>query len=451
MDIQQPKPMRPVFSGEAERISDLQRWRQYVLTFLVASLASTILLKIGEIQVLELIFLADFFVVLGLFLRDGMQAQVFRPYFSVASSYGTFALLAFLLSIVALRQNFYSYGETSPLKVPLLLTIARITELLLDVFYMLYLASLYRRNEKLLAFGMKTYFWFGIAGSVYAVVSFPLNLLYGLDLGTYYGDHRMRGFYNEGGPFGVYLVTLLLLTVLLRRRRWIKRSEFIFGMALFLVCLVMSQSKSALALLPLLGLINGFLVLKRRGRRLLVAGTVLLLLLAAVFIDFQRIFQTYEEAVTSYEQLSKFRSEDGNVVLGRVAGAVLAPRIIAEHPLAGVGWGNYALVRNDPQYRRGTPFSWIYDAPGLGPIDYIVDLGIPLWLYLMWIEFKPFRLLRQRKSEILILNLALMQPLSNIFGAHLNLTYPWVVVGFALGLGFQAERREMLAQEVCAA
>jgi hypothetical protein len=426
----------------------LLRTRQYVLTFLAASLASTILLKVGEIQFLELIFLIDLLILLSQFIfQNRMHAAVFRPFFKIAVGYGIFMAAAFFLSLYALRQNFFPYGAASVLKFPLVLTIARITELLLDVFYMLYLASLYRKDEKLCAFGMRTYYWVGIASAVYTLVSYPLNRLYGLDLGTYGDLHRMRGFYNEGGPFGVYIVSLLLVSWALRRKHWLTRSQFVLGTALLLVCLEGSQSKSALVLIFVLGLIDVFLLLKRRGRKIIIAVPCLVLIIGVCFVDFQRGLELIEEANASYRWLSTVRPDDGNIVLGRVAGAVLAPRMIATHPLAGVGWGNYALVRNDPQYRQGTAFSWTYDAPGLGPIDYIVDLGIPLWLYLLWIEFRPFRLLRRRKVGLLLLNLGLMQPLANIFGAHLNLTYPWVVMSFALGLGFAVQRQECFVPE----
>jgi hypothetical protein len=421
----------------------LQRTRQYLLTFLAASLASTILLKIAEIQLLELIFLADFLVVLSLFaFQNRMQTAVFKPFFGIAAGYSVFMVLALLLSVYALRQNFYPYGSASALKFPLVFTLARIVELLLDVFYMLYLASLYRKDQKLCAFGMKTYYWAGIASAVYAVVSYPLNRLYELDFGTYGDEHRMRGFYNEGGPFGVYIVSLLLVAWALRRKHWLKRFNFAWGVVLLLVCLIQSQSKSALVLIFVLGLIDVFLLLRRRGRLILVGVSCLVMVVGASFI-FQRGVALVERATVSYQRYSNLRPRDGNIVLGRVAGAVLAPRMIATHPFSGVGWGNYALVRNDPQYRQGTAFSWTNDAPGLGPIDYIVDLGIPLWLYLMWIEFRPFQLLRRQKASLLILNLGLVQPLSNVFGAHLNLTYPWIVVGFALGLGFAVRRQEI--------
>lgn len=199
----------------------------------------------------------------------------------------------------------------------------------------------------------------------------------------------------------------------------------------------MSQSKAALTLLPILVGIDGYVLLQRKGRLVIVGRLALVLALIAGTLSFGRLFETYQFAASKYRDLSLIKSEDGNYVMGRVAGAVLAPRMIAMHPLAGIGWGNYALVRDDPQYRQGTAFTIGNDSPSLGEIDYIVDLGIPLWLYLTWLEFVPFRNLLRRRADLLLLNLALMHPLSVLVGAHLNLTYPWAVGGFALGLGYR--------------
>ena len=163
-------------------------------------------------------------------------------------------------------------------------------------------------------------------------------------------------------------------------------------------------------------------------------------------INFQSQVDAYIQGAAKYQEISNLRSDDGNVVMGRISGAVLGPRMIAAHPLLGIGWGNYPLVRDDPQYRRGSAFALSStDSPSLGPIDYIVELGFPLWLYMTWISLKPVYLLRRHGADIWLLGLAMMQPLANWFGAHLNITYPWVVVGLALGLGFR--RNDEAAQE----
>jgi hypothetical protein len=64
------------------------------------------------------------------------------------------------------------------------------------------------------------------------------------------------------------------------------------------------------------------------------------------------------------------------------------------------------------------------------------ELGIPLILYLASCLLLPFIYLRRIKSPLYLTNLALLQPLVHLFGGQLNLTYPWIVTAFALGLGY---------------
>jgi hypothetical protein len=413
---------------------------KYVIIFLVCTFSVTVTLKIGEIQYLELIMAADLLLVCFLFARNGFHIRVFRPFLSIGSTWGIFMALAFLLALVALRQDFYSFNDTF-FKRPMLVTISRMAELFLDVFYMLYLASLYREDERLCRFGARTYYWMGVIGGIYAVVSFPINYVTDLQIGAYGDLHRLRGFDNEGGPYGNYLIGIILLTVAMWRRGWLSKLEFQMGIVLFSLCLIGSQSKAAIFAIALLVTIN-FLFLAKSAQRLALIGvlTVGLVAVAAV-IDLPGKINIYVEGAAQYQNLSMLRSADANLVMGRIAGAVLSPRMIAAHPWLGIGWGNYPLVRDDPQYRRGTAFSLsASDAPSLGPIDYLVDLGFPLFFYLTWAEFKPLYLLWKHRVDIWIVNMAAMQILANWFGAHLNLTYQWVIVGLALGMGFAKTR-----------
>jgi len=310
---------------------------------------------------------------------------------------------------------------------------------------MLYFASLYRDDKKLCLFGMKTYFWVGIAGCLYSLATLPLNILFNLQLGTY-TTQRFRGFDNEGGSFGLYIVSVWLLAIAMHRHKWLSRRQFYFGMTILLIGTVGSQSKSAFFAIALWGALELMWKVGGWKRWALVGGMSLTLIAIGGILDFQRQINVYIEGSRKYQELSNLRSYDGNIVMGRIAGSVLAPRMIAAHPLLGIGLGNYPLVRDDPQYRRGTAFAInATDAPGLGLIDYIVDLGIPLWLYLTWVELKPVFMLRRHGADAWLVSLALMLPISNWVGAHLNLTHPWVVLGFALGVGF--EKKEIDSPE----
>ena len=420
-------------------MSTFEQLRKYFLVCIVGSLSVTVLLKVGEIQYLELILVADFVVLTALFFKNGLKCKVFRPFMSLATTWGIFLAFALLLSVVALRQNFYAFDDTF-FKRPLLVTISRMAELFLDVFYMLYLASLYREDERLCRLGARTYFWMGILGGIYAVLCFPLNLMFQWQLGTYSDLHRLRGFNNEAGSYGTYLISVGLLTMAMRQRGWLSLNEFRWGLSLFVVCLLGSQSKAAMIAVAILGVVNVLLVMNGWKRFALIGGAVAGLLITVSFLNLQDQINAYIQGAAKYQSLSAFRSEDGNFVMGRVSGVVLSPKMIAAHPILGIGWGNYPLVRDDPEYRRGTAFSLgSTDSPSLGPIDYIVELGFPLFFYLTWAELKPLYLLWRHRADIWILNLGVMQILANWFGAHLNLTYPWVVVGLGLGMGFMKQ------------
>ncbi len=418
-------------------MSTLERKRRYLLVFLAATLSSTVVLKFADIQYLELIFAADFLLLAALFVRDGLQVKVYRPFFEIGKSYAIFLGIALLLSFFALQQSFSHAFSDTLFKKPIIVTLARMAELLLDVFYMLYLASLYRDDERLCLFGAKTYYWVGVAGCIYSIATFPLNVLFDAQLGTYNDSHRMRGFDNEGGSFGLYLLSVCLVGVTLYRRGSLSRKQLRYGMASLVVGMIGSQSKSLLFASALLGVIFISWVFEGWKRFAVIAGMFAGLFFLSSVLDFRTQIDAYILGSSQYQKVSNLRSTDGNFVMGRVAGAVLAPRMIAARPILGVGWGNYPLVRDDREYRQGAAFALnSTDAPGLGLVDYIVELGIPLWLYLIWIELKPVFLLRQRGANIWLLSLALMQPLSNWAGSHLNLTHPWVVLSFALGIGF---------------
>ncbi len=204
--------------------------------------------------------------------------------------------------------------------------------------------------------------------------------------------------------------------------------------------MVGSQSKALFTAAGLLAVIDLLWFYSGWRRWAMMAGIATVLIAVASVLNFQKQIDAYFQGSEQYQKMSYLKANDTSFVMGRVAGAVLAPRMIAStsdcSALVGV---IIRLVRDDREYRRGTAFEISSaDAPGLGAIDYIVEFGIPLWLYLTWIELKPVLMLRLRGADVWLVSLALMQPLSNWFGSHLNLTHPWVVLSFALGIGFHS-------------
>lgn len=412
------------------------RWLT-VFLFLSGALASTILLKVGPVQYLEILYFVEMVVLLGIFSENSYRIQWFRPYFRIAIWYIFFSSSALVLAIFALRYDFYFPDNLNPLNYPVVITVSRMIELSASVSIMLYLAEKFRKDPRKAAFTMRVYFWVGSLSALYSIVSFPINLATGIDVGTYGDDHRMRGFYNEGGPYGLYLISVFLVGFAMYKYGWGKKRTMQFAFIVLSIAFLGSKSKAAFCAALFVLLINGILAKSFRRRVVFAVSVGLVLVAIYQVVDIGKALQTYQRASQAYERLSHRHSKDGSFVYGRVAGAFIVPRIVREHPLVGVGWGNYGLVRNAPEYRGAAAFAHLsYDEPGLGLVGLTADLGIPLVLCLAGCLFLPFIYLRRIKAPVYLANLALLQPIVHLFGGQLNLTYPWIVTAFALGLGY---------------
>jgi hypothetical protein len=415
--------------------------------FLAASLSSTILLKVGEIQYLEIIYFLQICLLVAMFPRRGFRTRNFRPAFRMGWMYAIFMVVTLISALAALRSNFYFPSGMTLLKGPVWITISRIGELTIDAGAMLYLVKLFYTNIENLIFALRVYFWVGVASSVYSIVTFPLNYFFGLQLGTYYNLHRMRGFLNEGGPFGLYMISEILIAMVLSRQGWIGRKSYRIGMCLIVIGVFGSQSKSAI-FVALLMLVFNALMVKQMGQRLVVLGVVVLIVGITLSVpNISDELVVYWSGPENFEYTSNFSYADGNYVYGRIAGAFLVPRMIKAHPWLGVGWGNYGLVRDDPQYRGASAFVDFNDGPGLGLLALSAEVGIPALVFLLCILFYPYFYLRKINAPLVIKNLALMQPMAHIFGANLNVTYPWLLTAFAFGLGYFYKHHELAGYE----
>lgn len=415
------------------------RWLKIFL-FLTGALASTILLKVGAVQYLEILYFIELGVLLVALSRNNYRVRWFRPYHTIATWYILFSLTAFLLAIFALRYDFYFPDTLSILNYPVVITVSRIIELSVSVLIMLYLAEKFRIDPLKAAFTMRVYFGVGVLSAIYSILSYPINLATKINLGAYGNDHRMRGFYNEGGPYGLYLISVFLIGLVLYQRKWVKKSTLYFAFGILFVAFVGCKSKAAFCAILLILLINGLFsnsLKKRVGLALLIT-----IFLVGVYqiIDLDKVASAYQRATQAYEWLSHRHAKDTSFVYGRIAGAFIVPKMVSAHPLTGIGWGNYGLLRNAPEYRGAAAFARLNDEPGLGIAGMTADLGIPLVLYLAAGLLLPFIFLRRIKAPSYLTNLALLQPVVHLFGAQLNLTYPWIVTAFALGLGYSSTK-----------
>jgi len=421
------------------------RWK-WMFVFLAASLSSTILLKIGQIQYLEILYAVQIVVLLLAFMKNGWQVRISRPIVRLGATYLAFLTIAIGLALWALRQDFYMLSGLTPLKYPVIVTCVRGAQLLASVSAMLYLGHLFRKDDRTLKFAMRVYFRLGIASALYGIVAY---LLFPADAERTGASayHRIHGFYNEGGPYGLYVISAMLVGVSLYHLRWEQPRWLRWGFLLLPLAFLGSQSKAAIIALLTIGLVD-MLLLRSVAQRAVFAASVLAgLFLLLQVVDVTNGLRLYRQASVAYERASHLHKDDGNFVLGRVAGAFLVPKMIAAHPLVGVGWGNYELVRNAPEYRGASAWVDIADEPGLGLFSLGAELGLPLLGLLVFCLVLPAIYLRRKDAALPLINLALMQPIAHLFGGQLNLTYPWIVSAFALGFGLRSTRGVLAVAE----
>jgi hypothetical protein len=418
----------------------LTRW-QTAFLFLVGTLASTIRLKIAGVQYMELLYFFQIALLLLAFHAQGYRLRMLRPLYRLGVCYFLFGMTALLLSIAALRFDFYyPQADEGLLRRPVWITAVRLIELTGNSSMMLYLAEIFRLHAGALRYCLRIYFWAGVASAGFALVSYPLAQA-GHDFGAYLSiGVRLRGFYNEGGPYGIYLVSVFVAGLALMAMGWEPKIRVVACFGFLAAALAGSQSKASVAVV--LMLCGAYFLMASSLRRQLVTATVAVVAVAIAgqTIDLGRSFRIYQQAGAAYERASLIHRGDTNFVEGRIAGAFIVPKMIAAHPLTGIGWGNYGILRNAPEYRGASAWSDYADDPGLGMLGTTADFGIPLQLFLLACLLLPFFYARSVSAPNFVKIMALVQPVAHLAGAQLNLTYPWVVSACAMGLAYSGLR-----------
>lgn len=412
------------------------------IALIICFLAAFTDVKIFDIQLVEM-FLAISVVLILYMPERKMQISGSRYALTLLSKF--YILLFFLIagSILSIRVNFFPPPDIGFLKQPPVATFVRIIEAVLAISSTFIVALAIKTDAEKFRKVLAAYVTAAVIGSAYGVGSYILWLVGIKAPGVTILDvTRVRGFFVEGGPFGVYLVGAIILQIIRGHfLHYITRRRFYLEMALLLTAFVLSQSKASFLLLAFIGIV--FLI-HSKYYRLLIVGAVLLIPLSLT-TNLVAGLNGYYWNWANYESSAAERPDDSSLVYGRLAGSVLLPRIVAMHPIAGVGLGNYALVRNDPVVLRGLPPARTWDLHGLGLLGYMAELGIPLTLYVLWLYAYPLVIAwRSRSWIVLLCSYPLMAAL---FGVQLTFAYPWIIAGIGLAaVAIDDEHRARLRQ-----
>ncbi len=399
------------------------------LAAVIAFLSGFTDIRLGDVQSVELAII----MALGLsFLQPQQQARIEGPAITINLLPRVLLMLTLIAcgSFLSLRLHFYPPSNIGLLKQAPYATISRLVEVIISVSSLFVVALSIRDDPRKLRVLLAAYGWAAILNASWGLIAFGVHFA-GLDLpGITLGGRipRVSGFFNEGGPLGVYLAGGALVQYIRGPiLHYISRKSYWVSIVLIAVAIVGSQSKAAVLVILLLTSL-GFLQ-QRRASLILVA--VALIMPLAIASNLVEGFNGYYSNLVNFRAEAYERSTDGNLVNGRLMASVLLPRIVEAHPIFGVGIGNYSLIRNDPDLLLGLPRTENWDLHGLGLLGYLAELGIPLTLFVLYIYAYP--LLTALRSRAWIFLLSTYPLLAALFGVQLNFAYPWIVMGLALG------------------
>lgn len=260
------------------------------------------------------------------------------------------------------------------------------------------------------AFGL-----FFIAALVLAYAGADLDLTYGK-------SHRLKGFFVEGGPLGVFYASLLCVDLVANRKVTISS-------IIFFIVILAAQSKAAIFLLVIYFFIYA-LFSEQSMKKKLISILFSCLIAAVGYVFYGDLVMGYIMDSMNIQQSLIGREDDPNIVMGRISGAFIGYNIILDNPIFGVGLGNYSLVRNNPDYLGFFPVVDQWDLTGLGMYTIQVENGL---LGILAFTF-AFRCFYKRLIYSIPKSISLIPIICIFFGTQFYFLYIWVILGFAIGI-----------------
>jgi len=254
------------------------------------------------------------------------------------------------------------------------------------------------------------------------LVIYLIDLATGTDFVSYGESHRLKSFYVEGGPYGLYISTLIFIELISFKRA--------LTLAVFSIVLLFSKSKAGYVF-TILGLC--YLVFSNTKQLKLFVDPhhklrfifILILFISIGLGSTLLVGKNYIYSITNISQEIKERPRDTSLAMGRIASLFIGYNIIRNNPLLGVGMGNYSLVRNNITYRDKLPAVNEWDLPGWGGIFNIpIENGI-VGLCFFVTTVLCFFTFESKNIPYLILFI-----IPILLGAQLYMVYPWVYLGF---------------------
>lgn len=389
------------------------------LIWLITFCVQTTDIKIGYVKISELILLL---------ITPFLFFKKVNKFFIYLFLFFTFELI--LALVITYNQEFEHLGK-SIIKAPYIISFGRYLELIACITlgyitYRLFQKNDYKSKDIIIRLvNINIYITIGVVLIYFMVVVGIIPMDKSI---VVYGDYRLKGLYVEGGPYGLMLTFIFMLTSFLEN----SKSRLFKQLFLIIVIIFFAKSKAGFLCLLVWIFMQNMIYFKNKLKSFLYP--VLILALIGLYFTFIKISYMYVDKLDTIKKEVHLRPNDPNLIMGRFAGFFIVPNIIIDNPILGIGLGNYPLIRNNKIYRVFFPLPdkeiRDADASGFGGlVDIIIDMGIIGFLIFMYINSLLLKkLLVKKKGIVLLLGFLILF----LFGVQLYFTYPWVFFGLIL-------------------
>ncbi len=376
-------------------------------------------IKLGFVKISELILLL---------LTPFLFRKSINKYFFYFLLFFTFEMI---LGLIITSTLDFQFIGTSKIKAPYIITLARYLELISCISISIITFKLFKNNANESKRIINYLVDWNVAIAIFffliyiLVISKTIPIQHSIIV---YDDNRLRGFYNEGGPYGLMLSFIFILTFF-QENNYKKTIKQFF---LFVIISFCAKSKAGILFIVIWIAFLNLNYFKNKFKFLIYPVTILFFIV--FYFLFINVSSMYFKEFDRIKKSINERPTDVNLILGRVSGTFIVPKMIVENPLFGIGLGNYPLIRNNFEYRTFFPKPpkkvINSDAHGYGGlVDVIVEMGTMGFLIFMFIVYLLYKdLKRVNKENILLMGFLLMFG----FGVQLIFLYPWIFFGIIL-------------------
>ncbi|MGJ8743438.1 hypothetical protein [Polaribacter sp.] len=327
-------------------------------------------------------------------------------------------------------RDFYLLTNVSVLKKPYLISIGRYLELIscINLATLVYLFLKNKTKQQVQIF-IKYIFNFCLFFTIINTLIFALlKFNFILESNLLYYDHgiRLKGWYVEGGPYGLMVSFTFILTFFYKSKYHLLNRFFLIFVIFFL-----ARSKAGIVLILTWYVLMYYKIAYNKLREL----NFIIIIIGGFLISLViiKLGDGYIKDIVNVKREMKERPQDVNLVMGRIAGLFIFPNMVSHNPILGIGLGNYPIIRNNPEFLKFIPKSppGKTDAHGFGGlIQLLVDGGLVFLILFLLIVYKLYQKLKKKENgDEKYLQIFLF---FFVFGVQIYFLYPWVLIGISI-------------------